>query len=143
MKVSIKLDGSAKIPEYANIGDSGADLYAAVPNDVLLFPDERMAVPTGLRVALPHGFELQVRSRSGLALNYGIVVANSPGTVDSGYRGEIKVILINLGDEPFIIKPGMRIAQAVLAPVARAEFVIVDELPESDRGDGGFGSSGL
>ena len=136
-----RLTPEARIPQYAYPDDSGADLYAA--EDVVLQPGERRAVSTGLSAEVPIGFELQVRPKSGLALNSGITVLNTPGTVDAGYRGEIKVILINLGVEPYPIRKGQKIAQLVLAPVFRADFQEVEELSESMRGAGGFGSTGI
>ena len=128
------------LPAYATEGAAGMDLVAA--REVLLPPGGRALVPTGLCVALPLGFEMQVRPRSGLALKHGITVLNAPGTVDSDYRGEVGVILINTGTEPFAIARGERIAQAVFAPVARAEWEEVVVLPETARGSGGFGSTG-
>lgn len=107
----------------------------------MLYPGERKIIPTGLRAAIPFGYELQIRGRSSLSLR-GIVVANAPGTIDAGYRAEIGIVLANIGESLFVIEPGIRIAQAVIAPVMRATFVIVDRLPDSARGDGGFGSTG-
>jgi dUTP pyrophosphatase len=127
---------------YARPGDSGFDLRAAIPETTTLWPNERLLVMTGVSVAMPDGYELQVRPRSGLALQSGITVLNAPGTVDSCFRGELGVILVNHGDAPAEIKPGDRIAQGVLAAVARARFNAVLELPDSERGDGGFGSTG-
>ncbi len=133
------------LPAYASAGSAGADLCAAISADrpACLDPGARHLVPTGLAIALPEGFEAQVRPRSGLAVRHGITVLNSPGTIDSDYRGEIKVVLINLGDEPFTLRRGQRIAQLVIAPVARAEWRLADRLPDSARGAGGFGSTGL
>lgn len=119
------------------------DLCAAIANDITLRPGERVAVPTGLSIALPPGYEAQVRPRSGLALKHGLTVLNSPGTIDADYRGEIQVILANLGEEPFSVTRGMRIAQIVVAPVARIEWTPSETLPETGRGAGGFGSTGL
>lgn len=136
-----RLTPDARIPQYAYPDDSGADLYAA--EDVVLQPGERRAVSTGLAAEVPLGFELQVRPKSGIALNSGVTVLNTPGTVDAGYRGEIKVILINLGAEPYPIRKGQKIAQLVLVPVFRADFQEVEELSESMRGAGGFGSTGV
>jgi len=130
------------LPEYATADSAGMDLLAAVDADKTLAPGKRMLVPTGLAIALPRGYEAQVRPRSGLALKNGITVLNSPGTVDADYRGEVGVILANLGDEPFVITRGMRIAQMVVAPVTRLGWAEVAELPESGRGAGGFGSTG-
>ena len=131
------------LPEYATAGSAGMDLAAAIEGELVLAPGARAVVPTALGIALPPGVEAQVRPRSGLAARHGITVLNSPGTVDSDYRGEIKVILINHGEEEFVITRGMRIAQLVVAPVARAEWRPVMALRASDRGDGGFGSTGV
>lgn len=130
------------LPEYATPDSAGLDLLAAVDGDVTLDPGKRMLVPTGLSIALPPGYEAQVRPRSGLALRNGITVLNSPGTVDADYRGEVGVILANLGDAPFVIARGMRIAQMVVAPVTQLRWQEVDALPDSERGAGGFGSTG-
>jgi dUTP pyrophosphatase len=130
------------LPSYATEGAAGMDLLAAVAEPVTIPPLGRALVPTGLTVALPPGHELQVRARSGLALREGLLVANGPGTVDEDYRGEIGVILLNAGDKPVTITRGMRIAQAVLAPVTRGAWQEVDALPETRRGQGGFGSTG-
>jgi dUTP pyrophosphatase len=129
-------------PSYATAGSAGADVVAAVEDEMVLAPGARVAVPTGLAVAVPEGFELQVRPRSGLALSSGVTIANAPGTIDSDYRGEVKVILVNLGSEPFTVRRGDRVAQLVLTPVTRASFTAADELPETGRGTGGFGSTG-
>lgn len=118
------------------------DLYAAVAEAELIKPGDRKLISTGLVVAVPSGYELQIRPRSGLAINNGVVILNAPGTIDSDYRGEIKIILANLGDEPFIIKRGDRIAQMVLSPVARAILTLKEELPATNRSDGGFGHTG-
>lgn len=118
------------------------DLRAALDEPLALAPGERALVPTGLRLALPPGYEAQVRPRSGLAIRHGITMLNTPGTIDSDYRGEVKVIVVNLGQESFVIQPGDRIAQLVVSPVVRAELVEVDELPDSARGEGGFGHTG-
>ena len=130
------------LPSYESAHAAGMDLPAAVEADMVLKPGERALVPTGLSIALPDGFEAQIRPRSGLAARNGVTVLNSPGTVDADYRGEVKVILANLGAEPFIVTRGMRIAQMVVAPVARAALAEVETLPDSARGDGGFGSTG-
>ena len=130
------------LPSYATAGSAGADVVAAVEREMVLAPGERAAVPTGLAVAVPEAFELQVRPRSGLALKSGVTVANAPGTIDSDYRGEVMVILVNLGSEPFMVRRGDRIAQLVLTPVTRAGFTATDVLPETGRGTGGFGSTG-
>jgi dUTP pyrophosphatase len=136
-----KLHPAAHVPQYAHEGDSGADLFSTV--DQSLQPMERAAIPTGLSAEIPKGVELQVRPKSGLALKSGLTVLNTPGTIDFGYRGEIKVILINLSDEPYEIEAGQKIAQLVVAPVAYADFQEVVDLSDTARGDGGFGSTGL
>jgi dUTP pyrophosphatase len=128
------------LPAYATSGAAGMDIVSA--EQVTIAAGARHAVATGLAVAIPEGYEIQVRPRSGLALKHGISVPNTPGTIDSDYRGELKVILINLGDEPFAIARGDRIAQLVLAPVVQAAWDEVDELDATDRGEGGFGSTG-
>jgi dUTP pyrophosphatase len=128
------------LPAYASLGAAGMDVVSA--EDVTLAPLARHAVATGLAMAIPHGFEVQVRPRSGLALKHGVTVANAPGTIDSDYRGELKVILVNLGTEPFAILRGDRVAQLVLAPVVQAGWLEVEALDETARGAGGFGSTG-
>jgi dUTP pyrophosphatase len=130
------------LPSYATQGAAGMDLLAAVSDPVVIPPGGRTLIPTGLTIALPAGHELQIRPRSGLALKNGIVLPNSPGTIDEDYRGEVQVIVLNTGDAPFTVERGMRIAQAVLAPVTRAAWQEVDELPETARATGGFGSTG-
>ncbi len=130
------------LPEYQSAGAAGLDLLAAVEAPVVLPPGGRALVPTGLAIALEPGFEAQVRPRSGLAVRNGVTVLNSPGTVDADYRGEIKVILVNLGDEPVTLARGERIAQMVVAPVSRAVLVEAEALDDTGRGDGGFGSTG-
>ncbi len=130
------------LPSHATEGSAGVDLRAAIDEDLILDPGAILAVPTNLAIALPPGWEAQVRPRSGLALHHGITLPNSPGTIDADYRGEVKVIMANLGKEPFRIRRGDRIAQLVVSRVARLEWKEVDTLPESDRGEGGFGHSG-
>ena len=132
------------LPTYETPGSAGMDLRAAVPDGepLTLKPGARAMVPTGLAFALPAGFEAQVRPRSGLAAKNGVTCLNTPGTIDSDYRGEVKVILINLGQEPFVIRRGERIAQMVVAPVVQAAWAEVDDLDETARGAGGFGSTG-
>ena len=132
-----------ELPAYQSAQAAGFDLPAAVEKDLLLPPFQRVAVPTGLTLELPAGYEAQVRPRSGLALKHGVTVLNSPGTVDADYRGEVKVILVNLGEEDFLISRGMRIAQLVVARAEQAGIEVVAELEESDRGQGGFGSTGV
>jgi dUTP diphosphatase len=131
------------LPTPASSGSSGFDLRAALAEEAVLRPGERLLVPTGLVLEIPPGWEGQVRPRSGLALRHGIGVVNAPGTIDSDYRGEVAVILINLGESPFTLKRGDRIAQLVIAPVATVEWEEADVLDDSERGAGGFGSTGL
>ncbi|SFP88266.1 dUTP diphosphatase [Tranquillimonas alkanivorans] len=139
-------DPAVALPSYATAGAAGADLRANFPPDqragVTLAPGERRLVPTGLRVEIPKGFEMQVRPRSGLALKHGVTLLNTPGTIDADYRGPLGVILVNLGAEPFQVVHGERIAQAVIAPVVTARFVTTQNLGETARGTGGFGSTG-
>lgn len=135
--------GGIDLPVYATSGAAGMDICAANEADIVLAAGERCAVPTGFAMAIPDGFEAQIRPRSGLALKHGISIANAPGTIDSDYRGEIAVIIINLGNAPFTITRGMRIAQMVIAPVTRGQFAEVADLDDSDRGEGGFGSTGV
>ncbi len=130
------------LPEYQTGGAAGMDLLAAIPNDIEIGPGERELIPCGISLALPLGYEAQVRSRSGLALKHGVAVLNSPGTIDCDYRGEIGAILINTSDTPFVVTRGARIAQLVVASVTRIELQVVDQLPESVRGSGGFGHTG-
>ncbi|HYD19685.1 MAG TPA: dUTP diphosphatase [Patescibacteria group bacterium] len=130
------------LPKYATELSAGVDLEAAVDATVTLKPGERQLIPTGLAIALPEGYEAQIRPRSGLAFKNGVTVLNSPGTIDADYRGEIKVILANLGTEPFTVERGMRVAQMVVAQYARVSFTLVEQLDETARGTGGFGSTG-
>ena len=130
------------LPDYATLDSAGVDLMAAIDAPRTLAPGERALVPTGLAIALPRGFEAQVRPRSGLALKDGITVLNSPGTVDADYRGEVGVVLINLGDSPFEVSRGMRIAQMIVAPVTQLVWKEQEELSETARGTGGYGSTG-
>ncbi len=131
------------IPLYATNGSAGADLFAAVEEDEIISPGERKLIPSGIRIEIPNGYEAQIRPRSGLAAKYGITLVNTPGTIDSDYRGEIKIIMINLGKEKFIIKRGDRIAQMIIAPVVKALFTHEVSLNRTERGDGGFGSTGV
>ena len=130
------------LPAYQTSGAAGADLHAAIEEPWTLAPGERRLIPTGLILAIPDGYEGQVRPRSGLALKHGIGMVNAPGTIDSDYRGRVGVLLVNHGQEPFVIEPLARIAQLVIAPVTRAEFTLTSELGETERGGGGFGSTG-
>ncbi|XSG81551.1 MAG: dUTP diphosphatase [Methyloligella sp. ZOD6] len=133
------------LPEYQSPGAAGLDLSAALPEheDKVLPPGGRALIATGLQIALPQGYEAQIRPRSGLAFKHGVTVLNSPGTIDADYRGEVKVLLINLGEDDFLIRRGERIAQMIIAPVSRANIAAVVELSETARGQGGFGSTGL
>ena len=130
------------LPQYATPDSAGVDLLAAVLEDVSLAPGERTLIPTGIALSLPRGYEAQIRPRSGLALKNGLTLLNTPGTIDADYRGEIKVILVNLGHETFVVERGDRIAQMVVAPVSRAELLEVGDLDDTGRGEGGFGSTG-
>ncbi|MCX8040296.1 MAG: dUTP diphosphatase [Planctomycetota bacterium] len=130
------------LPAYASAGAAGLDLPAAVAQPLTIAPGARALVPTGFAIAIPEGFEGQVRPRSGLALRHGVTVLNAPGTIDSDYRGELQVLLVNLGDEPFVVARGLRIAQLVIAPLVRAILDEVEDLPATARGSGGFGSTG-
>jgi dUTP pyrophosphatase len=130
------------LPDYASSGAAGADLCSAEAGTVELAPGDRAAIATGLVLEIPEGYEAQVRPRSGLAIRHGVTVVNGPGTIDSDYRGELKVLLINLGSEPMRVERGDRIAQLVVAPVTRVDFEEVSELAETERGSGGFGSTG-
>ena len=132
----------ASVPSYGTQEAAGADVRAFTEEPITLNPGQRLLIPTGLKMAIPPGYEIQIRPRSGLALKEGITILNTPGTIDSDYRGEIGIILIHHGDSPFVIEPGMRIAQLVLAPVVQAEFVEQEALIASARGEGGFGSTG-
>ena len=131
------------LPHYATHGAAGLDLIAAVGEEIELLPGQRAAIPCGIAIELPHGYEAQVRPRSGLALNQGVTVLNAPGTIDSDYRGEVKAILINHGAEPYLVKRGAKIAQMVIARHEQAEIVESGELSGSARGAGGFGSTGM
>ncbi len=145
MKLEIKrLDGNdLQLPSYETNKSAGMDLRACIQENIAIKPGERKLIKTGISIALPENFEAQIRPRSGLALKNGITVLNSPGTIDADYRGEIGVILINLGTDNFVVERGMRIAQMVISPVIQAELVEVDELDETKRGKGGFGSTGV
>ncbi len=131
------------LPVYATAHAAGADLMAAVKEPLTIDPGKRAMIPTGIAIALPAGYEAQVRPRSGLAARHGVTVLNTPGTIDADYRGEIQVILINLGDLPFVVEPKARIAQLIVAPVSRIQWQATDTLAATARGDGGFGSTGL
>jgi len=130
------------LPAYATSGAAGMDVSAAVDKPVILGAGERLAIPTGFAMAVPAGYEAQIRPRSGLALKHGVTVANAPGTIDSDYRGEVAILLVNLGDQDFTITRGMRIAQMVVAPVTQVTPIATDSLADTERGDAGFGSTG-
>lgn len=138
-----RIDPGVRLPDYESEGAAGMDLRAYIPADLIIPPMGRARIPTGLRIEVPEGFEGQIRPRSGLAIKFGITVLNSPGTIDSDYRGDVDIILINLGAESFTIKNGDRIAQLIIAPVVHAALTLESELSETRRGDGGFGSTGV
>lgn len=143
MEIKVINKGRQPLPEYATPLSAGLDLRANIDVPVTLHPMERRLIGTGLYMALPPGLEAQVRPRSGLALKHGITVLNTPGTIDADYRGEIKVLLVNLSNEPFVINEGERIAQMVVAKHEQADFTLVSELDETERGDGGYGHTGV
>jgi len=143
MKVQVVNKGHQPLPAYATVQSAGMDLRANIDEPIVLKPLERRLIPTGLHIALPAGYEAQVRPRSGLALKKGITVLNSPGTIDADYRGEVGVLLINLSQEDFVVNDGERIAQMVIARHEQAELVEVDVLDETERGDGGYGHTGV
>ena len=142
MKIRIVNNSHHPLPAYETVASAGMDLRAFIPGDIILKPLERALVPTGLFIELPIGFEAQVRPRSGLAIKKGVTVLNTPGTIDADYRGEIKVILVNLSNEDFVVKDGERIAQMIIASHEQAEWMQVEELEQTSRGAGGFGSTG-
>lgn len=141
--IKLKLLPNARVPEYHSEHAAGADLYAALDEPLAVYPGERVLVPTGIYMEIPPGYEAQIRPRSGLAIKHGIILPNSPGTIDADYRGEVKVIVGNISDEPFTVEPGMRIAQMVFARVYRGSFEVVDALQETARNEGGFGHTGI
>lgn len=143
MKVKIVNKSRNQVPAYATPLSAGMDVRADIDEPITLNPLHRVLVPTGLHIALPEGYECQARPRSGLAVKHGITVLNSPGTIDADYRGELKMLLVNLSDTPFVIEPGERIAQLVVARHERVEWEEVDVLDETERGEGGFGSTGV
>ena len=144
-KVCLKCNPAkgAVMPEYKTAGAAGADVCALIENPITLEVGKRAIIPTGLFFEIPEGYEIQVRPRSGLAAKNGVTVLNTPGTIDSDYRGELKIILINLGDENFVINNGERIAQIIISPVVQADFQIANSLSDTERGTGGFGSTGV
>ena len=142
-KIQIKkLSNEVQTPKYETDGSSGMDLAAYIKKDLTINPGDKALVPTGFSLSIPQGYEVQIRPRSGLAIKMGITVLNTPGTIDSDYRGEIKVILINLSKEKFVVRNGERIAQMVVCPVEQVSMEVVKELPNTNRGVGGFGSTG-
>ena len=143
LKVKIINRGRQPLPTYATALSAGMDLRANIDEDITLLPMQRQLVPTGLHIALPEGYEAQIRPRSGLALKHGITVLNTPGTVDADYRGEIMVLLINFSNEPFIVKDGERIAQMIVAKHEQVSFELTETLDETERGTGGYGHTGL
>lgn len=138
----VKLRSDAVLPVYQTVGAAGADLHACIDEPITLQPFERRMIPTGLAMAIPEGYEVQIRARSGMSIKYGITMVNGIGTIDADYRGEVGVLVINLSQEAFTIEPGMRIAQMVVAKYDVAEWSVVEALPETERGAGGYGSSG-
>ena len=142
IQVKIVNKGKQQLPQYATAGSAGMDLRADIDKPIVLKPLERKLIPTGLKIALPVGYEAQIRPRSGLAIKYGVTVLNSPGTIDADYRGEICVILVNLSNVDFVVNPSERIAQMVVAKHEQVDFQIVETLDETERGDGGFGHTG-
>ena len=139
----LKKDHPVSLPQYMTEGSSGMDLFASLAQEVTLVPGERKLIPAGISIAIPEGFEGQIRPRSGLAIQKGIGIVNGPGTIDADYRGEVGVLLINFGKEPFTIRNGDRIAQMVISPVTRATLEEVDDLPPTRRQGGGFGHTGI
>lgn len=142
IKIKVVNKGHQQLPAYATPQSAGMDIRANIDEPVILHPMERRLIPTGLHIALPEGYEAQVRPRSGLALKHGLTVLNAPGTVDADYRGDIGVVLINLSQEDFVINDGERIAQLVIARHEQADFVVVEELDQTERGEGGYGHTG-
>ena len=143
IKIKVVNRGHQQLPAYATLQSAGMDLRANLSEPVTLHPMERRLIPTGLHIALPEGYEAQVRPRSGLALKHGLTVLNTPGTIDADYRGEIGVVLINLSQEDFVINDGERIAQMVIARHEQGDLVVVEELDQTERGEGGYGHTGV
>ncbi|MBO5579209.1 MAG: dUTP diphosphatase [Prevotella sp.] len=143
IQIKVVNRGHQQLPAYATPQSAGMDLRANIEEPIVLHPMERRLIPTGLHIALPEGYEAQVRPRSGLALKHGLTVLNSPGTIDADYRGEVGVLLINLSQEDFVINDGERIAQMVIAKHEQADFVMVEELDQTERGEGGYGHTGV
>ncbi|HBN46566.1 MAG TPA: dUTP diphosphatase [Prevotella sp.] len=143
LKIKVVNTGHQPLPAYATVQSAGLDLRANLSDPIVLHPMQRVLVPTGLHIALPDGYEAQVRPRSGLALKYGVTVLNTPGTIDADYRGELKVLLVNFSSEDFVIRDGERIAQMVVARYEQVDFEPVSALDETERGDGGYGHTGV
>ena len=143
VEIRVVKKGRQPLPAYATKQSAGLDLRADIDEDVILQPLQRQLIPTGLHIALPEGYEAQVRPRSGLALKHGVTVLNTPGTIDADYRGEIGVVLVNLSQDPFTVHPGERVAQLVVARYEQADLVSVDVLDETERGEGGYGHTGV
>ena len=143
IQIKVVNRGHQQLPAYATPQSAGMDLRANIEEPIVLHPMERRLIPTGLHIALPEGYEAQVRPRSGLALKHGLTVLNSPGTIDADYRGEVGVLLINLSQEDFVVEDGERIAQMVIAKHEQADFVMVEELDQTERGEGGYGHTGV
>lgn len=143
IKIKIVNKGNQPLPEYATPQSAGVDLRANIDKPILIQPLDRKLIPTGLHIALPEGYEAQIRPRSGLALKKGITVLNTPGTIDSDYRGDVGVILVNISNEDFVVQPGDRIAQMIISKFEQAEFELVDTLDETERGEGGYGHTGV
>lgn len=143
VEIRVVNKGRQPLPAYATKQSAGLDLRADIDEDVILLPLQRQLIPTGLHIALPEGYEAQVRPRSGLALKHGVTVLNTPGTIDADYRGEIGVVLVNLSQDPFTVHPGERVAQLVVARYEQADLVSVDVLDETERGEGGYGHTGV
>ena len=142
MKIKIVNNGTQPLPQYATNGSAGMDLRANIENPILIKPLDRKLIPTGLHIALPEGYEAQIRPRRGLAIKHGITCLNTPGTIDSDYRGDVGVILVNLSNEDYVVQPGERIAQMIINKYERVEFEVVETLDETERGEGGFGHTG-
>ena len=142
MKIKVNYTGKHELPQFETLQSAGMDLRANIDAPVVLQPGDRALIPTGIKMALPEGYEAQIRPRSGLAYKHGITVLNSPGTIDADYRGDVGVLLINHGREPFTIEDGMRVAQMVVAQYSQFQWDAVEDLDETDRGEGGFGSTG-
>lgn len=143
VQIKVVNKGKQPLPKYQTSQSAGMDLRANIDTPIILKPLDRKLIPTGLNIALPEGYEAQIRPRSGLAIKHGITIINTPGTIDSDYRGDVGVILVNISNEDFVVQPGERIAQMVINKFEQAEFEVVEELDETERGEGGFGHTGI